>query len=83
MERVIFRKWRGKSGDVIALFPDIKTDVGGYLCQSYEHVGQHAAADYGLVVGLTAPAQPAEYADLAAELREIGYDLDIRKRRPS
>jgi hypothetical protein len=81
MERVIFRKWRRGERDVIALFPGI--DEGRGLCRSYMHVGQHGAADYMHVVRLTTPAQPAEYSDLAAELRERGYDLDIRQRRPS
>jgi hypothetical protein len=75
MTRVIFRKWRN-SGDIIALFPDIKADfMGG--CLSYEHVGQHAAATYNLVVAATRPATPAEYAELLAELQRIGYD-DLR-----
>ena len=77
---VVFRVWR-KGGDVLALFP--LEDGGRGLCMSYQHVGQHGAADYGLCIGRTRPATPAEYSDLAAELREIGYELRIVRRCPA
>jgi len=47
---------------------------------SYVHVGQHGAADYNLVVGQSKPAQPAEYAELKAELENIGYNLEVRSK---
>ena len=73
---VVFRKWN--NGDVIALFPDLPHDR--HHCMSYEHVGQHGGADYSGVVGMTSPASPEEYAALAAELRRIGYRLEIKSR---
>jgi hypothetical protein len=76
---VIFRKWR--NGDIIALFPEISTDVHNWFCQSYEHVGQHGSADYSGVVYNTVPATPDEYCNLLQELKAIGYDdLIVRKR---
>ena len=76
---VIFRVWRGKDGDVFALFPHLKG--GRDLSTAYQHVGQHSAADYGLCIQNSRPAKPSEYADLARELRGIGYGLTIRQRR--
>jgi len=78
---VVFRKW--KSGDIIALMPEDPADNSGAFCNSYERVGQHGAADYYGVVARTRQATEAEYADLAAELRRIGYALDIRQRASS
>jgi hypothetical protein len=78
--RVVFRVWRAHPRSVIALFPDDVYDNYGN-CMSYEHVGQHGAADYARVLRLTRPAKLAEYADLARELERIGYSLDIRTRR--
>ena len=75
-ERVIFRKW--DNGDICALFPDIP--AGGGYCQSYEHIGQHGGADYGHVIRSTIPARPAEFAELARELRGLGYRLRVCKR---
>jgi len=71
---VIFRRF--EDGEVMALFP---ATPGGQFgeCQSYVHVGQHGAADYGLVIRMTEPAAPAEYTDLQAELVDIGY-TDLR-----
>ena len=76
---VVFRKWRDGFG-VISLFPEIPTDLYGYYCESYEHVGQHGGADYFGVIMNTRPANEEEYADLAEELRIIGYDLRPIKR---
>jgi hypothetical protein len=83
MTRVIFRKWRD-TGEIIALFPEIKSSRG--MCESYMQIGQHGGADYSYLVagwyGPTVPATPEEYADLLAELEDIGYDdLLIRKKR--
>lgn len=78
MDTVIFRKWRGYPHTVIALFPG---DVFQGFVQSYEHIGQHGRADYGLVIRQTRPASPEDYADLAKELTEIGYDLRPMRRR--
>lgn len=81
---VIFRIWRrGLTGQgVIALFPLEPGDSQGLYCLCYEHVGQHGAADYQYILSVTDAATPAEYADLLAELRAIGYDLVVRQRAP-
>lgn len=75
--RVIFR--RSKDDEIFALFPDLSE--GGALIESYQHVGQHSAADYSHCIQTSTPAKPDEYADLKAELECIGYNLLIRKRR--
>jgi hypothetical protein len=76
---VVFRKWRD-SGSVIALFPEIPSDISGFFCEAYEHVGQHGGADYYGVVQATRPASPEEAAPLAGELTRIGYKLKPIKR---
>jgi len=75
--KVIFRVF--KEGDVIALFPAISDSVNGYLCLSYQHIGQHGSAD-PMITNNTRLAKPAEYADLLAELKQTGYNLQIVKR---
>lgn len=75
-DRVVFRRW--KEGGVIALFPDQPEGRG--LVNSYEHVGQHGAADYHGVVRDTKPAKPAEYRGLLRELKNIGYTPCVRRR---
>lgn len=81
--KVVFLVWipslSYKFDDVIALFPEIKEGSG--LCLSYEHFGQHGAADYLTVISRTRPARPCEYAALKAELEGRGYNLEVRKRR--
>lgn len=76
---VVFRRWRDRSGDIIALFPEIPADDQGLFCQSYMQVGQHGAADYHSVIRLTAPVGPKQFAPLAEELWRIGYDLRVVK----
>ena len=68
---VVFRKYG--DGEIIAIFPSLPGGRFGE-CQSYLHFGQHGSADYGHVVRTTRPARPGDYADLQAELVEIGYD---------
>jgi hypothetical protein len=76
---IVFRRWRD-TGDVIALFPEMPADYQGHYCDSYEHVGQHGAADYYGVIQATIAVGPREYAELAEELRRIGYNLRPVKR---
>jgi hypothetical protein len=78
MTKVVFRAWT--NGDILALFPELPATNDGYTCQSYEHVGQHGAADYHGCLHQTRPATDAEYAELKAELERIGYVLDVVKR---
>lgn len=75
---VIFRLF---GGEVIALFPAEASTVGNpYLCLSYEHVGQHCAADPYGIMRASRRATFVEYAPLAKELRARGYKLKIRHR---
>ena len=67
-------------GEVIALFPQLAVTVGGALCQSYMHVGQHSAATPQLVINRTRLAIPKEYAELHKELVRIGYNPKPAKR---
>ena len=78
---VVFRRY--PDGDIIALFPTLKEQ--NFLCQSYLHVGQHGAADYGIVISQTKPATKKEYAELKKELESKPYEyrLKVYKRRPA
>ena len=75
--QVIFRIWRK---EVIALFPYEIADMKGN-CLSYQHIGQHGAANYSAIVYESRPATPAEYADLKAELEKLGYQLEVIRKR--
>ena len=68
--KVIFRKF--DNGDVIALFPE--EEQGRGLIGSYMEIGQHGDASKSLITDLE-PASKEEYAELAAELKRIGYDI--------
>ncbi len=76
--KVVFRYWE-KS--VIALFPELTSDVWGTYCESYQHIGQHGAAGYYDIIDHSRPAKPEEYADLKEELEKVyGYEFDVRQR---
>ena len=75
--KVIFRKF--PAGDVIALFPELPGDYNPATCLSFQHVGQHGAASVHLTRD-TVLATKAESAELASELRRIGYKLREVKR---
>ena len=75
---VLFRMDR--EGNVFALFPELPADNYGVYCPCIQHIGQHCAADYHGCIADSRPATPAEYADLETELRQRGYDLEIRQR---
>lgn len=75
IDLVVFRRWRDRSGDIIALFPELPADIHGRYCQSYMQVGQHGAAEYPSVIRHTIPVGPKQYAALTHELRLVGYDL--------
>lgn len=80
---VIFRTWpKGPRSSVIALFPCEVAAQQPWLCSSYEHIGQHGAADPVEVVRATRPATRAEIVPLARELRRLGYRLRVLKRVP-
>lgn len=76
---VVFRRWHD-TGSIIALFPEIPSDINGYFCEAYEHLGQHGGADYHGVMQATRPVTEEEAAGLANELTRIGYNLQPIKR---
>lgn len=81
---VIFRRWRSGFKDPIALFPTLPASlVRPHLVTCYEHIGQHGAADYDLVIRRTTPVEGTEHdvAALASELTRIGYALSFHWRR--
>jgi hypothetical protein len=71
MTPVLFRK--DSDGDVTAVFPTIASDIAGHFVTCYAHIGQHGGCSREWYYS-TKRADPAEYADLLAELRSIGYD---------
>ncbi len=72
---VIFRKWsESEGGGIIAIFPTELGTNDPYTSSSYEHIGQHGAADPVGLIQRTKPAKPSEYADLMTELESVGYD---------
>lgn len=76
---VVFRKWPKKEGgDILALFPTMEEKE--YHVLSYEHIGQHGSANFNLCIQNTKAAKPEEYADLKAELEQIGYKLKVYAR---
>ncbi len=77
---VVFRVWNARPRDVIALFPALAAGNLRYLCESYEHFGQHGPADYINCIRKSKLAARKESASLLAELRRIGYKLRIVKR---
>lgn len=77
--KVVFRIFKD-DGSLVALFPNEIADPHGNI-MSYQHIGQHGAADYSYCIQKSRPARPEEYADLVRELQGLGYNLDIRTRR--
>jgi hypothetical protein len=75
---VVFRVFKDH-GDVVALFPELVLYTDG-SCESYQHIGQHGAADYTHCIRISRAAPPKEYAALQAELNNIGYNLKIRQK---
>ena len=78
---VVFRADRSGpfNGDVTAVFPADPYDVQGHLMGSYVHVGQHGGCSWGWYL-TTRAARPDEYADLLAELINIGYRPKVYRR---
>lgn len=75
---VVFRKFKD-GGDILALFPAEVADSRGN-CMSYQHVGQHGAADYTHCISASVPASPVEHRELRQELENIGYRLAVKLR---
>ena len=68
---VMFRKYRDKDGEILAVFPHEPHDRNGYFVTCYATIGQHGAAQMAHVHSATRPAKPDEYADLHRELQHI------------
>ena len=82
MTEVFFAKF--PEGDVIAVFPNEPyNDPESPLVMSYQHIGQHGAADINYMRSLP-QATHKEYATLQAELMMIGYkDLKVTNKKPA
>ena len=65
---------------MFALFPNNICDNSGNVL-SYQHIGQHSAADYHYCISKSRPAKEAEYLLLFKELESLGYSLEVCKRR--
>ena len=76
--RVVFRVY--PDGDVLALFPYVEYS-NRWDCMAYQHVGQHAGADYGLCVSCTKLATLEQYSPLLRELTSIYDDCELVVRR--
>lgn len=74
---VIFRVY--SDGDVFALFP-AEVNYPDGSCDSYQHVGQHGAANYGHCLSISKLATEAQYRSLKLELEGLGYNLNVKKR---
>lgn len=73
---VIFRTDKN-TGEIVAYFPyEIHT---GFTASCYAHNGQHSACSHEYILQDTEPCENFEV--LASELIQIGYDLNIIKRR--
>ena len=75
--RVVFRRWRKAPGTLIALFPDDRETEPG-IVGSYEHIGQHGAANYRMMIKATVPVTLKDLPDiqrLREELEGLGYNL--------
>lgn len=69
---------QGTECEVVAVFPHLSEGPGLVTC--YAHTGQHGSCARLWYTAYTRPATQAEYRPLARELRNRGYNLDIRKR---
>ena len=78
---VIFRVWQERGRIAKSSRSSPRCRLTSYYVTSYQHIGQHCAADYGLCVKHSRPAQPAEYADLLEELTRVGYCLRVMRRQ--
>lgn len=73
---VIFRVDNTKDfkGTIYALFPYIQGTNRFGSVLTYQHLGQHSAADYNHCIKTSKPAKPEQYKDLFNELVQQGYD---------
>lgn len=78
--KVLFRVF--SSSEVLALFPELPASPDPETCLSYQHAGQHGAADYTYVIAITKPANLQQISELGRELADVGYVLKIIYRAP-
>jgi hypothetical protein len=75
----VYPRYDGGAREVLALFPCTKRPSRAYsgvhLVDCYAHTGQHGTACYSFLRRKRATAD--QYKALAAELRGLGYKLDI------
>ena len=76
-DEVIFRKEKG--GDILAVFPYLIADIENNMT-GYAHIGQHGPISYEYYLTTKRAKSPAEYADLLAEIKQIGYNPKIIKK---
>lgn len=74
---VHFRKFKGES-QVTAVFPYVIETHTEVAC--YSHLGQHSTCCFDYV-SITKPATPKEYSDIKKELEDIGYEVNVIKKR--
>jgi hypothetical protein len=82
---VAFRFWydgpgNRKSGEVVAIMPELPGDSDAYSCTCYVHTGQHGICNVHLAGQYSRPATEAEYAPLLTELERIGYRVRVIRR---
>ena len=70
----------GRPRRCVRPLPTDPADNYGHLCTSYQHIGQHSGADYGLCIRNSRPATRREAAPLLTELRRIGYRPRVLQR---
>ena len=90
LTKVAFRFWYDgpgqltrmdrKRGEVTAIMPELPGTNNPYTCTCYAHMGQHGSCNISLINQCSRPATEAEYADLLAELRSLGYNMQVIKR---
>ena len=77
--KVIYRKFK-TTENIVAVFPELGypgfTSKKG-LIMEYTFVGQHGECDYDTVMRMTTIAFPKDYEVLKAQLKDLGYDLEI------
>jgi len=79
---MVFRVGTSKEfkGDVFVLFPyEIADSNGGVV--SYQHIGQHSAADYDFCMRKSRKATTEEYAPLKKEMESLGYNVNLVLKR--
>ena len=75
--KVIFRKFKN---EILAIFPYFVNNYNGDVT-CYAHLGQHSDCDYNYVIKNSQPINKPKKLPLYNELKSIGYNLQVIKRR--